>query len=279
MTVLLLGGTGKTSSRISLLLGKSNIPVILASRSGSARAPFKGCTFDWFDASTYNNPFNQASDITAIYLIPPFTMSNFGPMKTFTELALSKGVQRLVLLSGSIVNEGDPGLLQFHDYIKNLGVDYCILRPTWFMENFSEVHDALIRDEHIIRSATCDGKIPWVSADDVAAVAYRALVDEPAHNTEHFILGPELFSFDDVAQVLSGTLGRKITHVRVSEAEAAADLRSANLQADYAQMLAALDTAVANGVESRLNDEVLLVTGRSPKTFQEFVEVNKKVWV
>ena len=50
----------------------------------------------------------------------------------------------------------------------------------------------------MICSATHNGKIPWVSVDDVAAVAYHALVDKPAHNTEHFILGPELLSYGEV---------------------------------------------------------------------------------
>jgi uncharacterized protein YbjT (DUF2867 family) len=133
MTVLLLGGTGKTSSRIARLLEKSNIPVILASRSGSAPAPFKGCHFDWFNASTYSNPFTQAVDIATVYLIPPFTMDSFRPMKAFTDLARHNGVQRFVLLSGSILNESDPSLLEFHKYLTNLGVDYAFIRPTWFM--------------------------------------------------------------------------------------------------------------------------------------------------
>jgi uncharacterized protein YbjT (DUF2867 family) len=54
----------------------------------------------------------------------------------------------------------------------------------------------------MIRSAARDGKIPWVSVDDVAMVAYRALVDEPSHDTEHLVLGPELLSYDDVRDSL-----------------------------------------------------------------------------
>lgn len=136
MTILLLGGTGKTSRRISRLLDKSNNSVLLASRSASAPAPFKACHFDWFNPSTYNNPFTQAADISAIYLIPPFTFDIFPPMKAFTELALTKGVRRFVFLSGSIVNDDYPSLQQFQHYIANLGVDYAILRPTWFMGTY-----------------------------------------------------------------------------------------------------------------------------------------------
>ena len=144
MTILLLGGTGKTSRRISCLLDKSNISVLLASRyAASAPAPFKACHFDWSNPSTYNNPFSQAADISAVYLIPPFTFDIFTPMKAFTELALTKGVRRFVFLSGSIVNDDYPSLQQFHQYLANLanlGVDYAILLPTWFMGTKPNYH-------------------------------------------------------------------------------------------------------------------------------------------
>jgi len=104
-------------------------------------------------------------------------------------------------------------------------------------------------------------------------------VDEPSHNTEHLVLGPELLSYDDVAEILTKALGRRISHVRISEEEVASDLQSAGgLELGYARMLAALDTAVANGIEQRLNDKVWQITGRSPKAFKEFVEANKAVW-
>ena len=47
-------------------------------------------------------------------------------------------------------------------------------------------------------TATMDGRIPFVSADDIADVAFRALTDKESHNTEHLIVGPELYSHDEV---------------------------------------------------------------------------------
>jgi festuclavine dehydrogenase len=40
--------------------------------------------------------------------------------------------------------------------------------------------------------------VPFVSADDIAAIGYRALTDEVPHNTNHLILGPDLLSYSDV---------------------------------------------------------------------------------
>ena len=48
--------------------------------------------------------------------------------------------------------------------------------------------------------------------------------------------------------------------------------------AHTANMLGELDTGIKNGMEDRLNDTVLKVTGSSPMTFREFAEKNKDAW-
>lgn len=56
----------------------------------------------------------------------------------------------------------------------------------------------LIKDQGKVYSATGNGKAPFVSVDDIAAVAYRAFTDEKSHNTDYLILGPELLNLDEV---------------------------------------------------------------------------------
>jgi festuclavine dehydrogenase len=140
-------------------------------------------------------------------------------MKALMDLAVEKGVQRFVLLSGSVLDVGDgPMMGKVSKHISSLGVEWAILRPTWFMgmllsgsslllkhangviENFSEEEHMLsIRDEDRIITGTGEGKVPFVSADDIAAVAFHALTDEVPHNADHLILGPELWSYDEVS--------------------------------------------------------------------------------
>jgi festuclavine dehydrogenase len=50
-----------------------------------------------------------------------------------------------------------------------------------------------------VYSATGKGRIPWVSARDIGAVAYRALTDKVSHDTDYVILGPELLTYGDVS--------------------------------------------------------------------------------
>ena len=75
-------------------------------------------------------------------------------------------------------------------------------------------------------------------------------------------------------------MGRKITHVNVSEDESAAALEKHGIPADYARMLAKLDTYIKEGKEENENDTVFKVTGKQPVRFEEFVKscIEKKVW-
>jgi festuclavine dehydrogenase len=200
-TILLTGGTGKVSRRIAPLLSASGHAILIASRSGNTPSVqlYEGVKFDWFDSTTFHQPF-EYGPISAIFLVAPPIMYCLPPMKEFIELAIQKGTKRFVLLSGSLVDSGDgPMMAQVSNYLAHLNVEYAILQPTWFMENFSEMeHLQTIRDRDTIVTATGEGKVPFVSVDDIAAVAVRALTDEVSHNTEHLILGQDLWSYDDV---------------------------------------------------------------------------------
>jgi len=68
-----------------------------------------------------------------------------------------------------------------------------------YIENFCQRwHLATIQDKGKIYTACGEGKIPFISAMDVAAVAFRALTDEKAHNTDYLLEGAELLNHDQV---------------------------------------------------------------------------------
>lgn len=131
MTILITGGTGKTSFPLAALLKENGVSTLLASRSGSAPEGLRGCRFDWLEESTYENPFNAVSDITAMYIVAPQTLDMLTPAKAFVDYALGKGVNRFVLLSASSIECGGPAHGQIHEYIKSLDVEYGVLRRTF----------------------------------------------------------------------------------------------------------------------------------------------------
>ncbi len=190
------------------------------------------------------------------------------------------------------------------------GVEYLVDKRTTSVENFSESGDQiLIKSENKIYSAFGDGRVPFISATDIANVAFHALTDEKAHNTDYMIVGPELLTFDEVclhqtcppavthnpapdfpkltmgvhvsqvAAKLSASLGRPIEHVKLSQEERVRHyVDRFGLPQYLANLLAGLEAKGAKGGEERMNDVVERVTGRKAKTFDEFVRENKGAW-
>lgn len=138
MSILLTGGTGKTSLRIARILSSADVPYIVASRSG--KSPIRDglpCTFDWNDESTWKNPWNLSPDVKAVWLVAPPSFEPVKVMKPFIEMARKRGCERFVLLSTTVAEEGGPLMGAVHAYLKGLGeaegVEWCAMRPTWFM--------------------------------------------------------------------------------------------------------------------------------------------------
>ena len=292
MSILLLGGRGKTSIKIARLLEESRTPFALASRSKSETCPYQQVEFEWSKMGTYIVPFESVSpSIKAIYIVMP-PDGSVDPVKTFINLARSRGVNRFVLLSSSAIEAGGPAHGQVHQHLVDLEVEYAVLRPTWFMgmsiahlvlpanvlqDNFIN-EDRFSRKENTLYSACEDGKMPFVSSEDIAAVGYQGLVDNNPHNTDHVILGPDLLSYDDAANILSDILGRNVTHTRLSKQEMSTRFQTVSyVPPPFADMLSGLDVGIAGGTENQLNDEVAQVTGRPPKSFRAWAEENRAV--
>lgn len=286
MAVLLTGGTGKTSARIARLLQDAKIPFLLTSRRGEATAPpgMHAVKFDWLDSKSFENPFQykfpNGESISAVYLVAADIAEPAPLLNAFIDYAIKEhGVKRFVVAGGSASELGGPYIGQVWSHLLEIGADYCVMRPSWFMENLIEGgHRLTIQSESKIYTACEDGKIPFVSAADIAAVAFRALTDEKSHNCDHLVLGPELLTYDQIAAKLSKCLGREIVHAKLTPEEQTKKNLSFGMQEHYAKFMVYLETTGANGVEERMNDEVEKVTGRPPQSFENFAQENKAAW-
>ncbi|KAK1967069.1 family ergot alkaloid biosynthesis protein [Colletotrichum eremochloae] len=288
--ILLIGGTGKVGSQIAKLLAATTIPTYQASRSGKSTTEpharnIKPIAFDWDDEKTWAAALDTGA--TSVFLVAPSILDMLPPMKSFIDQARSRGrIKRFVLLSASALEPDIIGLAMGrpHAYLKQLGdkgeVEWAAIRPSYFQQNFAvqDNHRRSIVNESMIYSAAADGKIPWVATEDVAAVAYQLLTQEDAPNDQYIVLGPELLSYDDIAEILSDVLGRKIVHKNLSALELVERFTSQGMPQDYAEMMAGLDTAIKEGSENRTNSVVLAVTGKQPRKFRDTAEKYKGVW-
>lgn len=270
--VLITGGTGKTGSRLATALRSRGVTPRIASRMlGNGKTEF-----DWMREETFDT---AVRGIESVYLVAPTTDDTLSSMRPFLEVALQSGVKRFVFLSASSIEEGGPMHGQVHRYLKQHAPSWVVLRPTWFMQNFSEMqHRATIVGEGAIYSATQDGQIPFIDAADIAEVAAEALTGETFPSGGRILTGPELLTYDQVASIIASTVKYPVEHRRLTEQELVQRLAGNGLPLPYAAFLASLDTQIANGSEARLTEEVLRITGKPPRLFQTFVLENQTAW-
>ncbi|KAF8899798.1 hypothetical protein CPB84DRAFT_1681057 [Gymnopilus junonius] len=277
MTILITGGTGKTGFRLAQLLHENDHSILLASRSGKAPAPFRSVKFDWSEAKTFENPFKADPNIDKIYLIAPPIFDSLPTVKPFIDLAISKGVKRFVHGSSSTMDKGDIVDGKVHEYLVDVGVDYAIIRPTWFTDNSGTFYLSSIRDKDEIPTVAEDGRVAFVGVDDIAKAAYDALVSDKSPNTEFFVVGPQLYSYDEVAGLLTDLLGRKISHKRLIHQDSKVFWEGFGLTSDYASMLTSMEAKIAEGYEEGILKGSGVIVGR--KSLKDYLVGNKKLWI
>ncbi|KAH9475911.1 Agroclavine dehydrogenase [Psilocybe cubensis] len=284
MTTLITGGTGRSGLSLAKLLRAAGRPVVIASRAGTAPEPFKAVKFEWYDASTYEGALSDAS-IDRVYVVGPPGRKESAMVIDFIEFAISKGVKRFVLMSAAPFEpkeESPIPAMVIHKYLLDKGVDYVVLRPTWFIENFGSNFLASIRDNNEIFSAAPTGLIPWISTEDVAQAAFEALTAEPSPNKDIIIVGPELHSYPDAAKIATEVLGRPIVYKEITVEEHAARYAKAGLDPDFSKVLAGMDKVIEAGTEeSYFKDQKLAAEGRKyvgTRTLRQYFQDNKALW-
>ncbi|MET8390769.1 NmrA family NAD(P)-binding protein [Streptomyces anthocyanicus] len=270
-TTLVIGATGTTGSRTAAQLTAAGHRVKAASRQATPVAGAEPVPFDWYDRATHAAALDG---VDRVYLIPPLGDSDpAATMLPFLQQARTTGVCRAVLLSSSAIPQGGPAVGMVHQVLPDLFEQWAVLRPSWFMQNFTgtHAHARSIRDEGIIWTATEGGRVGFIDAEDIAAVAARALTDEQAPNTDLILTGPEALSHDDIAAIITEVSGRTVVHRRLPY-EQMRDRLTTQVPVEFAAMLAGMDRAIAEGAEDRVTGTVQRLTGRPPRTFQALLE-------
>lgn len=271
--ILVIGGKGTTGRRVVERLGPVGAEGIIGTRRPTAP---RDRLFDWQDPSSVT-AFDGCS---AAYVVAPTDRTDhLDAMRPLLKGAMARGVRRFVLLSSSLLERGGPMMGEVHAWLADTAPEWAVLRPSWFMQNFSDgPHARTIRDEDAIYSATGDARVGFIDADDIAAAAIACLTSAEPLDDDRILTGPEALSYEDTAGILSEVTGRTIRHIALSTRELAHRFEAQGLPPDYAGILAGLDETIRTGVEDRTTDSVARLTGKAAGSFRQFAEGNVERW-
>jgi len=258
--ILVLGGTGKTGRRILERLAKCGH----LARSGSRSATIP---FDWDDQATWPASLAGVSTVYVSFQPDLCVPGALETIRSFAELAVSSGVEKLVLLSG----RGEIEATQAEEVIKKAGVRWTILRASWFNQNFSE--SFLVGDVHggTVALPISDVGEPFIDVEDIADVAVAALT-EPGHDGQLYeITGPRLLSFSDAVNEIATIGGLPVRYEQVTPEQYKATLDQYDVPKEESDLVMYLFTTVLDGRNSYVTDGVQRALGRPPRDFTDYV--------
>jgi uncharacterized protein YbjT (DUF2867 family) len=274
-TVFVTGAAGTTGSELVRLLADRGTPV----RAGvhtPANAPgwsddVEVVAIDFGDRASLVEAFAGASKL---YLVTPFAADTAALVETAVGAAAEAGVAHVVRLSA--VGADSPAMLpaRWHraaeDVVRESGLAYTFLRPTFFVQNLLLQADA-IADGAFYNTVGPDVGISHVDARDVARVAATVLTEDGHEGAAYELTGPSSPTFAEIAATLSDVLGHDVQYVRISEADQREALAEMGMPGElidaYVDLLAWADTGAADGVTTDVED----VTGVPATPFETFL--------
>lgn len=257
---LVIGGTGKTGRKVVSNLKEQGLNVQIGSRS--ATPPFQ-----WEDPSNWNEVLEGIDKMYIVFYPDLAVPGAYEAIQRLIEVAKSAGVKKAVLLSG----KGEKEAERCEQLIANSGMDYTLVRASWFNQNFSESFfvDPVISGN--VALPMPDAKIPFVDTGDIADVVTAALTDDNHNGQTYEVTGPRKLTFGEVIQEISEATGRSISYQPISLEEYTKGMKKTGLSADYIWLFEYLFKEVLGNPKNQvISNDVERVLDRKAKDFSEF---------
>jgi uncharacterized protein YbjT (DUF2867 family) len=217
-------------------------------------------------------------NMDALYLAFPSSMSAEYP-KRVIEFAKDAGVKRIVMLSAKGVENSEADLRQVEKYLEASGLEYTILRPAWFFQNFNTGQLEYIRQAGAIIEPSGDGKTSFIDTRDIAAVAVKALNENGHHGKAYALTGSKAHDRNEVAKAISDATGNNVVYQSLTDEEFRARANAEQWPVPVMEIMSWLYGGVREGWTQDTTDTVKQLLGREPMSLEQYANDHKEDWL
>jgi len=280
--ILVTGATGRTGSLIVKALNQRNIqPRVFVRDLQKANKVLSGASYEAVTGDfSMSAMVGQALEgISSVYLVTNEDEEFPSQLDHFICAAESAGIRRLVVLSALADSSSDIDFVRWHgeyeDRIKASTLNYTIIYPEWFMQNYLGHAEA-----GEFRFPGGKAKVSFIDAMDVAEFAVFLLLLKSGHERKTYsITGPEAFTFEELVGLINKMLASEIRHklrfVYVDPEKFYMEMLHNHMPKRYADMYIGMTKALQEGVDSLPNTTFENIMGRPPGTFNQFIQTHK----
>jgi uncharacterized protein YbjT (DUF2867 family) len=186
-------------------------------------------------------------------------------------------VRHLVKLSSYDAREQNVGTGVWHatgeHAIHASGIPFTFVQPSGFMTNALYWSNS-IKTEGLVRSATGDGKIPFIHPRDIADVSVEALINPQYRGQSLPVTGPQALSYAGMAAKIGAAIGRALRFEALSDEDARAQQVAWNAPPPLAEARLSIFRAIRENRLAAVTDTVQRVLGRQPIAFDQWAREN-----
>ncbi len=236
--------------------------------------------FDFFDRGTWGKALAGCEGL--FLMRPPAVSDVLATLCPLVDAAYQAGVKHIVFLSVAGADKMDwVPHRKVEKHLEQSGNRWTCLRPGFFAQNLQDAYRSDIVIDDRIYVPAGQGRIAFVDASDIAAVAVRIFAN-PAPYVGLFLTltGGASMAFDEVAGILSQSVGRSITYHEASILGYVWHLwRRRKNPLMQAIIQTFLHVGLRKGDAERIDPTVEQILGRKPRTMAEYTRDNRDLWV
>jgi uncharacterized protein YbjT (DUF2867 family) len=273
-SIAITGATGVVGGATAARLAARGVPTRLIVRDPSRAPALDGAEVR--AASGYGSREEMTAaleGIRTLFLIPAHeTADRVEQHKTAVDAAVDAGVEHLVYLSyvdASIASTFTLGRQHgaTEEHIRATGVPHTFLR----MNLYSDFIPLMAGEDGVIRGPAGDGLLAAVRRADIADAAAAVLAGEGHEGETYDLTGPEAFTLEEAAEMITRITGRttRFHHETIEEAYAS---RAGYGAPDWqVEAWVSTYTAIAAGDLEMVSDDIARLTGAKPGTLADML--------
>ena len=284
--ILVTGATGGVGSQLVQILKEKRADFIAGVRSlEKSSENMDRVLFDYADVQSIRNAM---ADIHSLFLLPPFIPDMQKGQLRALKVAIETGVKHIVRLSMALADpRSDILVARIHGEVdkavKESGIDYTILEPATFMQNFTTFQRQSIKEQNAFHLPVGNGKTGFIHTRDVAAVAAEVLLNPEEHYEKtYYLTGSEGLSYGDAAVKISEATSKEVSYIDLPDDMMVKALQDLYIPKVLIDQMMSLYKAIKKGelvkYSTIVSTAVRDITGRDPITFSEFAYENAALW-
>ena len=280
--VLVTGATGNVGREVVHCLGEQGTPFVAAVTDPDRARTVLGASTPLVRLDLRDPRTHEAAlcGVRGIFLLRPPPIANVrATLNVLVDRAMDAGVQHITFLS---VDGADrQRWVPHHKVERHLlarGISCTLLRPGFFAQNLADAYLADLREDGALYVPAGRGRVAFVDVRDVAEIAARSFVDPTLRGQAWTLTGPEAFTFDEVAAILSTALGRTVCYRPATIPGYLRHLRRRGIGWGQALVQTVLHVGIRLGNAARIDPALGQLLGRRAGTVADYIRDVHAIW-